>query len=244
MTNALLSIHNISKKYINQYVLKNITFDLYQKEIICLLGANGAGKTTLSNIISTLKKPTSGDILWKNISIYDQLDEYRNIVGYCPQQIPVYTKLTVYETLYHSAKLYGLEEEKTLNQVSKMIKLFFLEEHQYKIIENLSGGLKQRVGLARSLLHEPKLLILDEPTVALDSYMRKDFWDLLKKIKETGVTIVLTTHYLDEAEYLSDRIILLHQGIIHQITTSDKLLKEYECKNLEEAFIKFIKNLS
>lgn len=242
MSSILISIKNITKKYDIRDVLKSISFDIYSGEIVSLLGINGAGKTTLSNIIATLKKPTSGDIFYNGFSIYKNLEEYRRIIGYCPQTIPIHEKLTIYEALYYSGCLYGMSKEESNLRTLELIQLFELKNHSTKIISNLSGGLKQRVGIARSLLHNPKLIILDEPTVALDSNIRKQLWELLKQLKYSGVSILLITHYLEEAEYLSDKIILLNEGKISSITNPKEFMLKYLSSTLENAFSKFLED--
>ena len=241
----MISINNIRKVYKNNLgeceVLKGINLDIKEGEIIALLGLNGAGKTTLSSIIATLHPPTSGDILINGISIYKDLNNYRKNLGYCPQRTNLDKFLTIYENLYRSCFYYGLNSQQASEAVINALVRFNLERYADMKVYQLSGGYKQRVLIARACLHKPKIIIFDEPTVGLDSHIRRDLWNIITQLRQDGVTIILTTHYLDEAEYLSDRICILHHGEIKYLSTSDNLKKELQCLNLEEAFLAFLK---
>ena len=242
----LLEIQNLSKTYFDKKgkeqkkALENSSFTLYKGEIFGLLGVNGAGKTTLSSILATVHPPTNGDILWNNRSIYDQLIAYRKIVGICPQKPNIEKRLNVEENLLFAGRSYGLSRKEALEQKAFLVERLHLGEYLTTLTDKLSGGYRQRFLIARALMHNPKLLILDEPTVGLDPHIRRQIWEVIKTLKETSVTIILTTHYLDEAEYLSDRVCLIHDGQIKTIDTPNNLKTFHQKNNLEEVFLKFV----
>jgi ABC-2 type transport system ATP-binding protein len=244
----MISIQNIRKSYPTKSgqfeALKGISLDIKSGEVLALLGVNGAGKTTLSSIISTLHPPSSGDILINNQSIYNDIYDYRKIFGYCPQRPNLDKFLSVYENLYRSCFYYGLDAPAAKLAVENALIRFNLHKYQDKKVHQLSGGYKQRVLIARACLHKPKIIIFDEPTVGLDSHIRRELWEIIKELKNDGVTIILTTHYLDEAEYLSDRVCILHDGKISYSATAAEIKNEFQSANLEDAFLAFIKNLN
>lgn len=240
----LLEIRKISKIYKTtegeKIALNNVVLEIKKGEIFGLLGVNGAGKSTLSGIIATLHPATSGDILYKNKSIYDDITEFRLKLGYCPQSPNLNPNLTLYENLYYAGKLYGLSDSEIEQTINKLVKQFDLEKYLNEKASILSGGYKQRFMIARSLIHNPEVIILDEPTVGLDPHIRRSLWDVIKDLKNYGITVILTTHYLDEAEKLSDRVCILDHGKIKLIDTPQNLITSLKKENLEEAFIEVI----
>ena len=185
--NLLLSIKNVTKTYAGKppiNALKGISLDIFQGEILGLLGVNGAGKTTLSSIIATLHPATSGDILYNGSSIYNDIISYRRIMGFCPQRPNIDTMLTVKENLIFAGRYFNLPADIIETRCAELMKLFELEQYANAKGSMLSGGYKQRFLLARTLMHSPKLIILDEPTVALDPHIRRHLWDVIKQIKQ------------------------------------------------------------
>jgi ABC-2 type transport system ATP-binding protein len=244
MNNVLLRIQNITKIYqaTNKTInaLKGVSLDIYKGEIIGLLGVNGAGKSTLSSIIATLHPATSGDILYKNSSIYNDLPRFRMCLGYCPQKPNLNPNLTLEENLMFAGRLYGMSDDQIADRIIILAKRLGLESYLSQKAEILSGGYKQRFMIARSLIHNPEFIILDEPTVGLDPHIRRSLWEVIKDLKKDGITVLLTTHYLDEAEKLSDRVVILDQGLIKLIDTPDKLMADFKQKNLEDVFIELM----
>jgi len=242
----LLQIKDVKKVYsyrgkILSEALKGITLDIQKGEILSLLGVNGAGKTTLSTIIASLHPPTAGDIYWRGSSIYDHILEYRKLIGYCPQKPNLDRTFTLEENLLFASRCYGFSLQESLEQKNKLLQEFELKKYAQSFVDYLSGGYKQRFLIARALMHRPKLVILDEPTVGLDPHIRREIWTILLKLKEEGVTILLTTHYLDEAEALSDRVCIIDKGVIRLIDTPANLKKHYQKGNLEDVFIQLTK---
>jgi ABC-2 type transport system ATP-binding protein len=242
---SLLSIQNIRKTYITNRgeseALKGVSLTINQGEILSLLGVNGAGKSTLSGIIATLHPATSGDILFKGESIYKNIEEFRSKIGYCPQRPNLNPLLTLEENLVFAGRFYGLSEDIIKSRIKSLSAQFELEKYMQETASVLSGGYKQRFMIARSLIHNPELIILDEPTVGLDPHIRRNLWDVIIGLKQQGITVLLTTHYLDEAEKLSDRVCILDKGQILLIDTPDKLIADFKQKNLEDMFIELLK---
>ena len=242
MSDILLQIQNVKKHYkhrgtvVNE-ALKGVSFDIHRGEVLGLLGVNGAGKSTLSSIIATLHPATEGDILWQGQSIYRNLKQYRSQLGFCPQKPNLDAALTLEDNLRYAGRLYGMPEEAVDERVKALAKQFDLEQYLSYQAAALSGGYRQRFMIARSLMHRPQLVLLDEPTVGLDPHVRRQLWTFIEQLKRDGVTVILTTHYLDEAEQLSDRVCILHQGQIKLIDTPANLTSDFKKANLEEVFL-------
>jgi ABC-type multidrug transport system ATPase subunit len=245
MPKPILEIQNLVKKYISnrqeKRALDGVTLKILKGEIFCLLGVNGAGKTTLSSILATIHPPSSGSIFFDGISIYDNLTHYREALGYCPQQQNLDDDLTVRENLIFAGRYFLMPHDKIISRTQTLLKKFDLESHQNCSINELSGGNKQRLLMARALIHEPAILILDEPTIGLDAEIRKTLWDRILSFKARGTTIILTTHYLDEAEYLSDRVCILHQGKVLLIESLKELKARHAQAKLEDIFLRLMK---
>ncbi len=246
----LLKIKDITKVYkINSKTeinaLNKVSLEIKKGEIFGLLGVNGAGKTTLSSIISTLHPATSGEILFgDNLdkSIYSDLINYRYTIGFCPQKPNIDLMLTMEENLLFAGRYFNMPEDKIRERIDYLMKKFSLTKYAESSAHALSGGYKQRFVIARTLMHSPKLVILDEPTVGLDPHIRRELWEFIKQLKSEGVTVLLTTHYLDEAEALSDRVCILDHGEIKLIDTPKNLKAKHNEDKLEDVFIKLVKD--
>lgn len=243
-SNILLRIVDITKYYqygthVNKAV-DGVSLDIFKGEIISLLGVNGAGKTTLSSILATLHPASSGDILLDGRSIYENLGVYRHMIGYCPQNINLDKDITVEQNLFWAGRFMGLSDNVIHERRESLIVDFHLEQYRDQGPEVLSGGYARRVLIARALMHSPRLLILDEPTVGLDPHVRRQLWEAIRLLKDQGVTIILTTHYLDEAEVLSDRVCILSKGRVRLIDTPQGMLIAYQKSRLEDVFVHLI----
>ncbi|HEU64672.1 MAG: ABC transporter ATP-binding protein NatA [Candidatus Anoxychlamydiales bacterium] len=245
MQNTLLKIDKISKIYTSEKekveALKNISFDIKEKEILGLLGVNGAGKTTLSSIIATLLKPTSGDILFNGNSIYKDVVSFRKILGFCPQVQNLDLDLNVKENLTFAGRYYLLTKKQIKQRIEYLLEKFDLTRYEKFSLNSLSGGYKQRFLIARTLMHDPKLIIMDEPTVGLDPQLRRLLWKYILDLKAEGKTIILTTHYLDEADILSDRICVIDAGSLKALEKPSKLKERWKSESLEDVFLELIK---
>lgn len=245
MSQHLLEIKEVSKTFFTKRkavkeALKQVSLTLYEGEVLGLLGVNGAGKTTLASILAALHPKTAGDVVWQGKSIYDNLLAYRSIVGYCPQHPNIESQLSLGENLLFSGRCYGLSQAEAIKRRDELAKEFKLETYLEAKVRQVSGGYKQRFLIARALMHRPKLVILDEPTVGLDSHIRRELWDVIRGLRKAGTAVILTTHYLDEAEYLSDRICLIHDGTIRAVDTPEGMKKRHNKNNLEEVFLQFV----
>lgn len=241
MSTKLLSINNLSKQYGQGTTaikaLDNVSLDIYENEILALLGVNGAGKSTLSSIIATIHPPTSGSITANGISIYDNLIDYRSQLGFCPQKPNLDNNLTLEQNLRFAGRFQKMSEPTVTARLHQLVEQLELGAYLDRKADVLSGGYRQRFMIARCLMHNPKLVLLDEPTVGLDPHIRRQLWAIIKNLKSHGVTVVLTTHYLDEAEYLADRVCIIDKGRIKLIDTPEKLLSDFKKKNLEDVFL-------
>lgn len=245
MSKPILEISNIVKTYYKGTepfnALDGVNLTLYAGEIFGLLGVNGAGKTTLSSILATLHPATSGTILFNGKSIYEHLIEYRRSLGYCPQSQNLDQFLTVEENLIFAGRYFLMPEKKIKERVAQLMEELELTRYSGFEINALSGGTKQRVLIARALVPEPSIVLLDEPTVGLDPDIRRKLWDLIKSLKQRGITVILTTHYLDEAEVLSDRICILSKGKVMMVEEMKTLKERHHKATLEEIFLHLTK---
>lgn len=239
---TILQILGIKKQYVAENkkaidALKGVTLDINRGEILSLLGVNGAGKSTLSSIIATLIPPSDGEILFKGTSIYTDIINYRMHLGFCPQKPNLDTSISLETNLRFAGRFYGMSEAAIDERLHVVVDQLELGEYLDCKATVLSGGYKQRFMIARSIMHNPDILLLDEPTVGLDPHIRRQLWDIMKSLNKTGVTILLTTHYLDEAEKLSDRVCVLDHGLIKLVDTPEKLLSDFKKENLEDVFL-------
>lgn len=242
MNNILLEIKNVKKRFGEKEALKGVSLTLYEGEVVSLLGVNGAGKTTLSSIIATLKPPTEGDLMFQGKSIYDgdNITTYRKALGYCPQRPNLNAMLSLEDNLRFAGRYYRMTEEAIEQRISELSQKLGLSEFLKARSPVLSGGYKQRFMIARSLMHNPKLVILDEPTVALDPHVRHQLWEQIRGMKDLGITVLLTTHYIDEAEFLSDRVCVLDKGSVQLIDTPDNLMSTFAKSRLEDVFLQLM----
>lgn len=237
----LLSVKDVTKTYPGGIqALKGVSLDIKKGEVFGLLGPNGAGKTTLSSIIASLHPVTSGEVLIQSGSIYNDVINYRYSIGLCPQKPNVDLMLTMEENLIFAGRYFGLSDAKIKERISYLSEKFGLNKYLKSKAYMLSGGYKQRFVIARALIHEPRLVILDEPTVGLDPHIRLQLWDFIKNLRNEGVSVLLTTHYLDEAEVLSDRVCILDQGNVILIDTPENLKKSYGKNRLEDVFVQMM----
>jgi len=244
MSNIILKVVNLSKIYNTKdeilKALDGVNLNVYKGEVLSLLGPNGAGKTTLSSILATLHPPTKGEILYNGESIYKDIRHYRQILGFCPQRPNLDQFLNVEENLTFAGRFYLVPEKILKERISKLMDQLYLTRYAKFNINDLSGGTKQRVLIARALINAPEIVIFDEPTVGLDPDVRHQLWKIIKELKENGITVILTTHYLDEAEILSDRVCFMKKGKI-LITEKVSALKEkHKNSNLEQIFLQLL----
>lgn len=232
-----IELTNVVKKYKNKTVVNNINLNIKKGELFSLLGTNGAGKTTTIKMISTLIKQNSGTI---KVLGYDTIKDYKIIrknINVSPQETAVAMNLTVYENLNFMANVYQIKNKK--DKIDNLIKIFKLEEVLKQKAKTLSGGYMRKLSIAISLINDPKILFLDEPTLGLDVLSRKELWNTINTLKGK-ITIILTTHYMEEAESLSDRVAIMNKGNIIEIGTPKEIISKTKTKNMEDAFVSLI----
>ena len=220
-----ISVKNISKKYKTVLALQNITFEVQEGELFGLIGPDGAGKTTLFRLLTTLLIPNEGSATVANYDIVKQVKEIRNSVGYMPGKFSLYQDLTIAENLVFFATIFGTTIEENYDLIEDIY--VQIEPFKNRRAGALSGGMKQKLALCCALIHKPKVLFLDEPTTGVDPVSRKEFWEMLKRLKQKGITILVSTPYMDEAS-LCDRIALIQKGKILKIDSPDAIVKAYE----------------
>lgn len=228
---TILSVQQLDKIYKGGFqALKNINLDIYKGEILALLGPNGAGKTTLINTICGIVNPTHGRVLVNGHDIIKDFRLTRSLIGLVPQELATDAFESVWHTVNFSRGLFGKAPNPAyIEQIIKQLSLWDKKDNK---IMTLSGGMKRRVMIAKALSHEPQILFLDEPTAGVDVSLRKDMWDQVRKLKETGVTIILTTHYIEEAEEMADRIGVINKGEIIVTDKKKDLMKRFGRKQL------------
>tara|TARA_B100000886_G_scaffold315548_1_gene253593 strand:- start:568 stop:1503 length:936 start_codon:yes stop_codon:yes gene_type:complete len=230
LTNQI-TIKDLSKVYDNGFeALKKINLEITKGEIIALLGPNGAGKTTLISIICGIVTPSSGKVTVDDFDIISDYRETRSRIGLVPQELTLETFETVFNNVSYSRGLNG--KKPNPNYIEKILKDLSLWDKKNLRLNQLSGGMKRRVLIAKALSHEPSILFLDEPTAGVDVELRKDMWKVVEDLRQTGVTIILTTHYIEEAEAIADRVAVINQGEIIVIDKTSELLKKMGHKKL------------
>ncbi len=231
MSKILISIDNLSKIYNNGFnALKKVNLQVKQGEILAMLGPNGAGKTSLISIICGTVKPSSGTVTIDGFDIIKDYRETRSIIGLVPQELNLESFETVFDTVSYSRGLYGKSPKP--KHIEKILKDLSLWDKKNQRLRELSGGMKRRVLIAKALSHEPKILFLDEPTAGVDVELRRDMWIVVEELRKTGVTIILTTHYIEEAEAISDRVAVINQGEVIVVEDKKELIKKMGHKKL------------
>ena len=231
MSSNQIIIKNLSKVYDNGFsALRDINLEIKKGEIFAMLGPNGAGKTTLISIICGIVKPTMGTVFVEDFNIIDDYRETRSKIGLVPQELTLEQFETVFNNVSYSRGLYGKKPDPL--HIEKVLKQLSLWDKKDLILRQLSGGMKRRVLIAKALSHEPQILFLDEPTAGVDVELRQEMWKVVKSLRETGVTIILTTHYIEEAEAIADRVGVINQGEIIIVEQKKELLKKMGQKKL------------
>ena len=231
MSDNQILINNLSKVYDNGFnALKKVSLEVKQGEILAMLGPNGAGKTTLISIICGIVTPSSGSVTVDGFDIIKDYRETRSRIGMVPQELNLESFETVFDTVSYSRGLYGKPPKP--EHIEKILKDLSLWDKKNQRLRQLSGGMKRRVLIAKALSHEPKILFLDEPTAGVDVELRREMWKVVDSLRKTGVTIILTTHYIEEAEAIADRVGVINQGEIILVEEKKKLLKKMGQKTL------------
>jgi ABC-2 type transport system ATP-binding protein len=236
-----LRVEKLRKTYpTGVLALDGISLEVGAGKFFGLLGPNGAGKTTLINSIVSLARPNSGSVEVFGRDAYEEFREARRMIGVSPQEINLDKFLTVEETLLFHAGYYGVPKNKARERAGELLERFALTEKRKQRVNTLSGGMKRRVLFARALMHDPKVLFLDEPTAGVDVELRYKLWGYIRELNHGGLTILLTTHYLEEAEALCEEIALINGGTIAAQGTSAELKERYGAASIEEVYLKVV----
>lgn len=234
-----ISIHGLSKNFKDSLAVDSISLQIKQHEIFSLLGVNGAGKSTTIKLLTGLLKPTRGTATILDYDLIEDIDKIKPFINISPQETAIAMNLTVKENLQLMAGIYKIDKQ--FEKIEELLQLFHLKEVEKKLAGKLSGGYQRRLSIAMSLINDPKILFLDEPTLGLDVLSKHELWKIIQNIKNK-TTIILTTHYMDEADVLSDRVAIMVKGKILQCQEKELLKKQYQVEKLEDAFIKIVES--
>jgi ABC-2 type transport system ATP-binding protein len=239
MTNNdnIITVKDLVKKFGHFVANDHLDFEVRKGEIFGFLGANGAGKTTAIRILCGLSYPTSGDVKVGGFDIYTQRNLIKRNIGYMSQRFSLYDDLTVYENIRFYAGIYGLSRKEISIKAAMLIKRLGLEAARDKLIRDIPQGWKQKLAFSVAIIHDPKIVFLDEPTGGVDPITRRQFWNLIYEAARDGITVFVTTHYMDEAEYC-DRVTIMVDGKIAALDTPAALKKSYAAENMNEVFLK------
>ncbi len=233
----MIKIKNLVKKYGETIALKSISLDIEDGEFLGILGPNGAGKTTLINILNTLLNFDKGKVLINNLPIRENKSKIKKLLGVIPQEISLYSALTAMENLLFWGQLYQIEASELKQRAIELLDMVGLLKRKNEPVKNFSGGMKRRLNIAIGLIHNPAILLLDEPTVGVDPQSRNFIFEILLNLHDIGKTIIYTTHYMEEAEKMCEKIAILDEGKIIKYGTKEELLSNFE---YSEIIIKFI----
>jgi len=235
MKEVLIHADKLTKRFGDFVAVDAISFDVYKGEIFGFLGANGAGKTTAMRMLCGLSTPTSGEATVAGFDVSSRPEEIKKNIGYMSQKFSLYEDLTVIENIRFYAGIYGLSDKVIKEKSARLLDQLGLQKEAKVLVKSLPLGWKQKLSLSVALFHEPKIVFLDEPTGGVDPVTRKQFWDMIYEAAEKGITVFVTTHYLDEAEYCN-RISIMVDGKIEALDTPAGLRKTYSAKNMDEVF--------
>jgi len=233
----IISAVNLTKKFGDFTANDNLNFDVFKGEIFGFLGANGAGKTTAIRILCGLLKPSSGIISVAGFDVFKQTEQIKKHIGYMSQKFSLYEDLTVFENIRFYAKIYGMKTKEIEFKVDTLLNELNFSHAKHKKIKDIPLGWKQKLAFSTAVFHNPEIVFLDEPTGGVDPITRRQFWDLIYETAEKGITVFVTTHYMDEAEYC-DRISIMDKGKIVALDTPANLISEYKAQNMDDVFLK------
>lgn len=236
-----IKANKLVKRYKNLTAVDKLDLEIYQGELFSLLGVNGAGKTTTIKMLTCITKPTDGDAFVGGYSITNESEKVKQLIGVSPQETAIAPNLSVKENLELICGIHGFSKQKTKSKIDELSHQFNLSPVLSRKVDKLSGGYKRRVSIAMALISEPEILFLDEPTLGLDVIARHELWDMINSLKDKS-TIILTTHYLEEAEALSDRIGIMKNGTLLAVGTVEEFKKITNTTDFESAFVSIVKD--
>jgi ABC-2 type transport system ATP-binding protein len=238
--NKVIEVENLVKRFGDFIANDNLTFDVYEGEVFGFLGANGAGKTTAMRILCGLSRPTSGKILVAGWDAASHPEDIKKNIGYMSQKFSLYEDMTVKENIRFYGGIYGLSRNEVKSKITEMIEKVGIGGLENKLIRELPIGWKQKLAFAVAIFHNPKIVFLDEPTGGVDPFTRRQFWSMIYDAAKAGITVFVTTHYMDEAEYC-DRVSIMDEGKIVALDTPENLKKIYGVSTMNDVFIKIVR---
>jgi len=237
----IITVKNLVKKFGSFVANDKLTFSVNKGEILGFLGANGAGKTTAMKILCGLSLPSSGEATIAGFDVYKETDKIKNNIGYMSQKFSLYEDLTIYENIRFYAGIYGLSRKEIREKTAILLNKLQLGKEKDTLIKSLPLGWKQKLAFSVAIFHNPKIVFLDEPTGGVDPITRRQFWNMIYEAANQGVTVFVTTHYMDEAEYC-DRVSIMVDGRIAALDTPSNLKKQYNVKTMNEVFLKLARS--
>lgn len=241
-TEKIIEVKNLVKRFGDFVANDNLCFDVFKGEIFGFLGANGAGKTTAIKILCGLSSPTSGEIKVAGFDAYKEREKIKKNIGYMSQKFSLYEDLTVFENIRLFGGIYGLSREKIKSKSEEMLNKLGLTEMRNKLIKDIPLGWKQKLAFSIAVFHDPQIVFLDEPTGGVDPITRRQFWELIYNAAEQGITVFVTTHYMDEAEYC-ERVSIMSEGKIAALDTPAGLMNQYGVDTMNDVFLKIARNI-
>jgi ABC-2 type transport system ATP-binding protein len=238
----VIEAEKLTKKFGHFVAVDEITFQVSEGEIFGFLGANGAGKTTAIKIFIGLHQPTSGEATVAGFDVYKDTEKIKQSIGYMSQKFSLYEDLTVAENIRFYAGIYGLTNVQIKEKTNLLLKRLNLEEARNSLIKSLPLGWKQKLAFSTAIIHDPKIVFLDEPTGGVDPITRRQFWDLIYETAHNGTTVFVTTHYMDEAEYC-DRVSIMVDGRIEALDTPEMLKTQYDAESMNDVFVKLARKI-
>lgn len=238
----IIEVKNLSKVFGDFTAVNNIKFEVYKGEIFGFLGANGAGKTTAMKMLIGISKPSSGEAIVAGFDVKTNTEMVKKSIGYMSQKFSMYDDLTIRENITFFGGIYGLSKAKIKEKTKQLVQELQLEEMVDKLVRDLPLGWRQKLSFSVALLHEPKIVFLDEPTGGVDPITRRQFWELIYEQANKGTTLFVTTHYMDEAEYC-DRVSIMVEGQIEALDTPKNLKERYKVASMNDVFLKLARNI-
>ena len=238
----IITVQNLTKQFGSFTAVKSISFDVYKGEIFGFLGANGAGKTTAMKMLIGISNPSSGEANVAGFDVHTQADSVKKSIGYMSQKFSMYDDLTIKENITFFGGIYGLSRAQIKEKIAELVDELQLQDVVNNLVGSLPLGWKQKLSFSVALLHEPKIVFLDEPTGGVDPITRRQFWEMIYAEANKGTTIFVTTHYMDEAEYC-DRVSIMVEGVIEALDTPKNLKKKYNVASMNEVFLKLARNV-